>query len=111
MSKIIGVIAKWAESFGIYVRAYSDSNYLVVMDKNQLHQMMKSNFDILDEIKKVLRLSSTSRISLSIGIACIDENIVDLSRHANEQLELALKRGGDQAVVKIDEKVTFYARF
>lgn len=108
MSKIIGVIAKWAESFGIYVRAYSDSNYLVVMDKNQLNQMMKSNFDILDEIKKVLRLSSTSRISLSIGIACIDENIVDLSRHANEQLELALKRGGDQAVVKIDEKVTFY---
>ncbi len=108
MWKIIGIIAKWAESFGTYVRAYSDNHYLIVMDYSQLQAMIKANFSILDDIKTILHITNVGRISLSIGIACIDENIEDLSKHANEQLELALNRGGDQAVVRINDEVKFF---
>ncbi len=107
MWKIIGVITKWSESFGAYTRAYNDKNYLIIMDYNQLQAIMKSNFTILDDIKTILKLS-TARISLSIGIACFDENIVELFEHANEQLELALNRGGDQVVVNVDGKISYF---
>ncbi len=108
MWKIIGVIAKWADSFGAYARAYSDKNYIVIMDYSQLKQMIKNDFSILDEIKTIIKHNTTARISLSIGIACIDESISELSKHANEQLEMAENRGGDQAVVRIDNNVYYY---
>lgn len=108
MWKIIGVIAKWADSFGAYARAYSDKNYIVIMDYSQLKQMIKQDFSILDEIKTIVKVNTAARISLSIGIACIDESISELSKHANEQLEMAENRGGDQAVVRIDDNTYYY---
>ncbi len=106
--KIIGSIAKWAEKFGAFVRAYSDSRYMVVMDYSQLGEMMSNNFSILDEVKDVLRASRIVRITLSIGISCQDINVYELADDAQVQLELALNRGGDQAVVKVDDKITFF---
>lgn len=106
--KIIGSIAKWSESFGSFVRAYSDSRYMILMDFQQLSEMMKNNFSILDEVKDVLRASRVVRITLSIGIACRDVNVLDLADEAQDQLELALNRGGDQAVVKVNEKISFF---
>ncbi|MBQ8292766.1 MAG: 50S ribosomal protein L9 [Bacilli bacterium] len=108
MWKIIGVIAKWADSFGAYARAYSDKNYIIIMDYAQLKQMMKKDFSILDEIKTIIKVNSAARISLSIGIACIDEGISELAEHANEQLEMAENRGGDQVVVRIDDNISYY---
>lgn len=106
--KIIGSIAKWSESFGSYVRAYSDSRYMILMDEEQLLDMMKNNFSILDEVKDVLRASRVVRITLSIGIACKDVNVLELADEAQDQLELALNRGGDQAVVKVNDKINFF---
>ena len=107
MYKIVSEIATWVETFGAYVRAYSDNSYLLVMDKSQLQMMIDNNFSILDSIKD-LGQGKAFKISLSIGIACIDENIEVLSNLAKEQLEHALNRGGDQASVKIDDKVRFF---
>lgn len=107
MWHIVTAIAKWSEKFNAYVRAYSDNSYLIIMDKSQLHQMMKDDFSILDTIKTLVH-GKPYKISLSIGIACIDENIDELSNQAKEQLEFAINRGGDQASVKIDQKVIFF---
>lgn len=106
--KIIGSIAKWAERFGAYVRAYSDSRYMIIMKQEQLSEMMKNNFSILDEVKAVLRASRIVRITLSIGISCHDLGVIELADDAQDQLELALNRGGDQAVVKVNGKTTFF---
>ena len=70
--------------------------------------MMKKDFSILDEIKTIIKLNTAARISLSMGIACIDESISELSKHANEQLEMAENRGGDQVVVRIDDNTYYY---
>lgn len=108
MGKIIGVIAKWAENYEIYVRAYSENRYLILMDYAQLSELMKSNFGILDDIKTIFRANRLIRVTLSMGISCLDQNIVDVSKDALMQLELALNRGGDQAIIKINDKQYFY---
>ena len=107
MWHIVTQIAKWSEHFNAYVRAYSDNSYLIIMDKSQLQQMMDDNFSILDTIKTLVQ-GKPYKMSLSIGIACLDENIDELSNAAKEQLEFAMNRGGDQASVKIDQKVLFF---
>ncbi len=107
MYKIVSEIANWAEKFGAYVRAYNDSTYLLIMDKSQLQLMVEDNFHILDSIKD-LGKSKQIKLSLSIGIACVDESVEDLANLAKEQLEHALNRGGDQATVMIDGMVKYF---
>ncbi len=108
LGKIIGVIAKWAEGYGIYVRAFSESRYLVIMDYSQLVAVCDSNFTILDDMKTLNLNNDIARVTLSMGFACDDININELSEIANDQLELALSRGGDQVVVNVKGDVTFF---
>lgn len=106
--KIIGTIAKWAEQFGAYARAYSDSRYLMILSKENLEAMMKDNFTVLDTIKDIIRTSRIVKLTLSIGISCSDHSINDIAEDAEGQLELALSRGGDQAVVKLFDQLNFF---
>lgn len=106
--KIIAAIAKWSEAFGAFVRAFSDSRYILMATKAQLLKMMENNFSILDEIKYLLKTTKAVRVTLSMGIVCEDIPIEELSMAAQDQLELALSRGGDQVVVRLNGKTTYY---
>lgn len=106
--KIISTIAKWAETYGAFVRAFSDTKYILMTDYDQLRKMMENDFSILDDIKYSLRSTKTGNITLSMGIVCQDVSINELSNDAQEQLDLALNRGGDQVIVKVNGEVTFY---
>ena len=107
--RISGAIVKWAESFGAFIRAFSDSKFILMTDHEHLELMMENNFSILDDIKLLLKTTRAVHITLSIGIACDDLSVDKLSTEAEYQLELSLNRGGDQAVVKINGK-TFERR-
>ena len=107
MYRIVSKIAEWSDKFGSYVRAYSDNSYLIIMDKSQLQDVISDNFSILDSIKDLVQ-GKIYKISLSIGVACADIPIKQLSELAKDQLELAMNRGGDQATVLIDDKVRHF---
>lgn len=106
--KIIGSIAKWATENGVFVRALTSTRYILITDQEHLEKLIKSNFDILDEIKVLFNTSRVVRVTLSMGIACSDINVNDLSEEAQYQLELALSRGGDQVVVKKGNEVLYF---
>lgn len=107
-AKIMSSIGKWADDNGFFIRAYNDTRYMIVMNQEQLRNVMSTNFTILDDVKVLLRTTKLIRITLSIGISCCDIDMKSLNADAQAQLELALTRGGDQAVVKIDDKVHFF---
>lgn len=106
--RISGAIVKWAESFGAFIRAFSDSKFILMTDHEHLELMMENNFSILDDIKLLLKTTRAVHITLSIGIACDDLSVDKLSTEAEYQLELSLNRGGDQASVKFGNKVSFF---
>lgn len=106
--KIIGSIAKWASENGIFVRALTSTRYILITDQEHLENVMKTNFSILDDVKILFNTSRVVRITLSMGIACNDKNVNELSEEAQEQLELALSRGGDQVVVKKNNEVLYF---
>ncbi len=106
--KITSAIVKWAEKFNSYVRAFSDSKFMLMTNYSHLLQMLEDNFAVLDEIKLILKTTKAVHVTLSIGIACEDLHIKELSNLAEDQLELALNRGGDQAVVLVNGSTKFY---
>lgn len=106
--KIMGCIGRWADEYGFFVRAYNEARYMAIMDYEQLQKVMASNFTILDDVKVLVRTTKIVRITLSIGISCCEMNSKALAADAQDQLELALTRGGDQAVVKIDKNLSYY---
>ena len=106
--KIIGAIAKWAKENGIFVRALTSTRYILITDQEHLERVIKCNFSILDDVKVLFNTSRVVRITLSMGIACSDINVNDLSEEAQEQLELALSRGGDQVVVKKGNEILYF---
>ncbi len=106
--KIMGAIAKWATENGIFVRALTSTRYILITDQEHLEKLIKTNFSILDDVKRLFNTSRVIRVTLSIGITCSDVNVNDLSEDAQNQLELALSRGGDQVVVKKNSEVLFF---
>lgn len=107
MSNIIGIISDWAENNDVYVRGYSEERFLLLTNYEHLQQLRSNQFKVIDDIKQYSNQENL-RISLSIGIACVDIDMVQLVELAEQQLDLALSRGGDQCVVLIDKQVYYY---
>ncbi len=113
--KIIGAIVKWASENGVFVVALTSTRYLMITDQQHLDKLIQDNFSILDEIKSLFHTSRIIRITLSMGIACVNSDIDNhgvlassLSENALEQLDLALNRGGDQVVVKRNNELLYF---
>ena len=107
VSEMIGILSKWAEKYNVYIRGYSEKQYIFLMDRSQLEEVISEQFNVIDDINDYCKKEDL-RITVSIGVACSDIPYNDLMDKANELLELALNRGGNQSVVSIDDNITYY---
>lgn len=100
-------VHRWLEEEDVIVRKFERDKYMLVFSHELLSKIQESKFDILDEMRKT-QMGNELPITMSIGIG---ENINSLSGSMDEAraaLDLALGRGGDQAVIKNKDKYTFY---
>ena len=81
--------------------------YLIVMRKKALRQLEEDHFDLLEDAKTV-KIGNEMAITLSIGIGLDGLSYAQNYEFARNAIDLALGRGGDQAVVKNSENVTYY---
>lgn len=107
ISNIIGILSDWSNNHQIYLKGFSETQYLILMDYVQLQELIREEFKVLDEIKGYC-LKEDLRSSASIGIACMDLNYNDLFDSAKNMLDFALNRGGNQCVVNIDNEIKYY---
>lgn len=107
ISNIIGILSAWCNAHQIYLKGYSETQYLILMDYSQLQEVITEEFKVLDEIKGYC-LKEDLRSSASIGIACIDLGYNQLFDIAKNMLDFALNRGGNQCVVNIDNDIKYY---
>ena len=97
-------LSNWAKEHQIYLKRVSEDRFIVFMHRKSLERMEKENFSILDQIREKTSKQNIP-LTLSIGIAYTeagkdDENLSELATLAQSNLDLALGRGGDQAVIK-----------
>ena len=77
------------------------------MDEKALRDLEADKFSILDEIRKIDHGNSLP-LTLSIGAASMASDLSSTYKNSITSLDLALGRGGDQAVIRRDERSIFY---
>jgi len=92
-------ISKYCEGKGGLLRRYDTDRYMFIFESRYLKDFTSSKFSILEEIHSII--SSTGiHATLSIGVGCDGADFDENFAFANLAIEMALSRGGDQAVIK-----------
>lgn len=84
----------------------TDRNKYIILFKNRDMDLFKK-FEILDAIKSI-ELGNTIPVTLSMGIGIGDMNLRETYENARAAMDIALGRGGDQAVIKDGNELSFY---
>ncbi len=81
--------------------------YLIILRKKALESLKENRFDILDDVKTV-NIGNEMAVTISIGIGLSGLTYAQNYEFARNAIDLALGRGGDQAVVKTPDNVVYY---
>lgn len=81
--------------------------YLVILRKKAIDQLQQSRFDLLEDVKTV-NIGNEMAVTISIGIGLDGLTYAQNYEFARNAIDLALGRGGDQAVIKTPESITYY---
>ena len=100
-------VTKYFSSIDGICSKMEKDKYLIVMRKKALRQLEEDHFDLLEDAKTV-KIGNEMAITLSIGIGLDGLSYAQNYEFARNAIDLALGRGGDQAVVKNSENVTYY---
>ena len=101
------IIRKWAGKIGGSIVNMSRSEYIIYFEYRHVDEMIRNKFSILDEVRNI-ETQADFPMSLSIGVGIGGESIIETRDYADGALDLALGRGGDQAVVRRVNKIEYY---
>ncbi|CAM11484.1 Exopolyphosphatase-related protein [Candidatus Phytoplasma australiense] len=91
-----------------YLKQLLDDRFLLLVNRQNLDKMIENKFSILDTVRKISHKYQL-KVTLSMGIACWNVSYDKLAIYSQNAIELAQKRGGDQAVVNIEnEKIQYF---
>ena len=100
-------ISEYFTRYNGLVRKFENDKYLVLIDYEALEKIQEKKFDILDDIRE-LNLGNTLPITLSIGVSASGENLNESHINSKAAIDIALGRGGDQAVLNKEGSYEFY---
>ena len=106
-SQIDEKITQWAEGTNGIVRRFDRDRYMFILECRYLKQLMDKKFSILEEIHEIVNPAGI-HATLSIGVGRDGSGFEENFNFANLSLEMALSRGGDQAVVKNKYNFEFF---
>lgn len=100
-------ISNYISSLNGIVRKLEKDKYLFFMNEKDVQSMFSDRFSILEEVKTI-NIGNELALTLSIGVGRNGINYEENYNFARAAIDLALGRGGDQAVVKSGEQVTYF---
>lgn len=106
LADIEGKLNDWCAGSGALLLGYDRDRYLFVMEEKDFAAYAEKKFDVLDAVRTVESGGVTA--TLSIGVGRDGDSFESLFKNADLALEMALSRGGDQAVVKDRNNFEFY---
>ncbi|MBQ3145645.1 MAG: DHH family phosphoesterase [Clostridia bacterium] len=95
-----------AKTQGVMIKTERDT-FVYVFEQKYLEEMQNEKFSILDEIKEI-KTKEKIQITLSIAISNQGETNYEKYQEAQDAIDIALGRGGDQAVIKTEGKYNFF---
>jgi len=107
LAKIEKNIYDWANEFrGVIIKSERDT-FILVCEQQDLERLKDEKFTLLDTIKGI-NMPEKVQATLSISITNEGEDNYQKLKYAKDGIDIALGRGGDQAVVRENGKYTFF---
>lgn len=100
-------INKYFAQYDGIVRKLENDKYFVIFKTKYISKMQTNKFSVLDEVKTV-NIGNGLPITISIGVGMGGSGLVENYDLAGTAIDMALGRGGDQAVLKDGNKVYYY---
>lgn len=100
-------LSQWSAGSEGMMLKYDRDRYLFVFEEKSFSDFAAKRFDVLDAVREVVAGEGVAA-TLSIGVGRDADSFETLFKNASVALEMALSRGGDQAVVKDKLNFEFY---
>lgn len=100
-------INKYFSGIDGLVKKIEKDKYFLVMRQRSLDQLIQQKFHILEEVKSV-NIGNEMAVTLSIGIGIGGSTYIQNYEYSRIAIEMALGRGGDQAVLKTEDKISYF---
>ena len=107
VAKVEQQLQNWAKgSKGIF-RKLNENLYMMIVEERYVKSFVNEKFNILEAIRNV-KLDENKYATVSIGVGREAKGLYESELWAKKALEMALGRGGDQAVVKQNNNYAFF---
>ena len=100
-------IRSWCSKINASISMQKENVYFVVFENKYLDKLIETKFSVLDDIREI-ESEADFPVTLSMGIGAGGKSFNQTDQYAQDALDLALGRGGDQAVVKKGGKIEYY---
>ncbi len=99
-------INKYSLAYNALSKKLEKDKYLLIMNQKSLSQMDENRFSLLEEVKNV-NIGNDAVMTISIGIGVGSSDYNQNYDYARSAIEMALGRGGDQAVLNREGQMKF----
>lgn len=100
-------INKYIATYDGIAKKIEKDKFLIILRKKAVESLKENRFDILEEVKTV-NIGNEMAVTISIGVGLDGLTYSQNYEFARTAIDLALGRGGDQAVVKTTDQITYY---
>ncbi|MDE7063209.1 MAG: DHH family phosphoesterase, partial [Lachnospiraceae bacterium] len=100
-------VNKYFAQVDALIRKTEKDKYFIVFRKKYLSQLQEDKFSLIEDVKMV-KVGNEMSVTLSIGIGSTGDTYNKNYEYARMAIDQALGRGGDQAVLKEGEQITYY---
>jgi len=100
-------VSKYITGVNGIVKKLEKDKYFFAIKQKYMARLESERFNLLEEVKTV-NIGNEMAVTLSIGIGMNGETYVQNYEYARTAIDMALGRGGDQAVVKNGTKIQYY---
>ena len=108
VTKVKNDIFGYAKDYGILLRRLKDDSYSMLCNYASFERMLEDKFSIIDKVRGESTRGEIP-LTLSMGIAHDFPDVIKLNDLANDALDIAMSRGGDQVVVSAyGQEMKFY---
>ena len=100
-------INKYISAFDGICKKLEKDKYLIILRKKMVAELQENRFDLLEDVKTV-NIGNEMAVTISMGIGLDGLTYAQNYEFARNAIDLALGRGGDQAVIKTPESIIYY---
>ena len=102
-------ITKYMQNADAIIKKLEKDKYLFVCQQQYLDQLQQSKFSLLDEVRSINIGNETPvTLSIAVGVDPDGDAYTSAYEYSHMAMDLALGRGGDQAVIKRGDKIIYY---